>query len=70
MVKSEVGAWAFISNGKTADDLEIDMTGVTRMMKSFITNGKVSVPEELIIDYKAIKTEEEFEATAETTRKA
>ncbi|TYJ51085.1 hypothetical protein B9479_008364, partial [Cryptococcus floricola] len=86
MVISEVETWALISNGKNADDLETEIqclselglsvdlddqvNGFTHMMQSFITNGEVSVPEALITDYKAIKTDEEFAATAETTRAA
>ncbi|TYJ51114.1 hypothetical protein B9479_008333 [Cryptococcus floricola] len=84
MVSSEVAAWSLISSGKTADHLEIEdlnelglsvaleneFTGFIRQMKSFITNGDVSMPQDLITDYKAIKTDEEFEATAETTRAA
>ncbi|TYJ51214.1 hypothetical protein B9479_008226, partial [Cryptococcus floricola] len=72
MVESEVETWALISNGKTANhlDAEEERNGLTRMMQSFITNGDVSVPQALITDYKSIKTDEEFEATAETTRAA
>ncbi|ODN75807.1 hypothetical protein L202_05809 [Cryptococcus amylolentus CBS 6039] len=50
--------------------LRDEMKGTTRKMQSFITSGKVSVPPELIIDYTAIVTEEDFEASAGTAQAA
>ncbi|TYJ51435.1 hypothetical protein B9479_007997 [Cryptococcus floricola] len=46
------------------------MRGTTRKMQSFITSGKVIVLPELIIDYTAIETEEDFEESAGTAQAA
>ncbi|ODN96971.1 hypothetical protein I350_07947 [Cryptococcus amylolentus CBS 6273] len=70
LAKAEQDAWSYVSNGKTEADFELEMKGTTRKMQSFITSGKVSVPPELVIDYTAIATDEDFEESAGTAQAA